>query len=146
MRRFMEKVKMGTGMILAAAGLMVFGLTACGASQKLSEDFDENEVKAAAESLIGYINEEDLEGLCSVPMSEPMKGAMTVEQIGAVLEQNIGNRGAFVEYKSNVAIGAKDPDGADAAVAVVVAKYENRTVTYTISYDKEMNLIGFYFK
>lgn len=133
-------------MILAAAGLMVFGLTACGASQKLSEDFDENEVKAAAESLIGYINEEDLEGLCSVPMSEPMKGAMTVEQIGAVLEQNIGNRGAFVEYKSNVAIGAKDPDGADAAVAVVVAKYENRTVTYTISYDKEMNLIGFYFK
>ena len=62
------------------------------------------------------------------------------------MEQNIGNRGAFVEYKSNVAVGAKDSEGVDAAVAVVVAKYENKTVTYTMSYDKEMNLIGFYFK
>ena len=103
-------------------------------------------MKAAAEALIGYINEDDLEGLCSVPMSELMKEAMTVEQMEAVLEQNLGNRGAFVEYKSNVAVGGKDSEGVDAAVAVVVAKYENKTVTYTISYDKEMNLIGFYLK
>ncbi len=146
MKGLAENVKMGTWMILLAAGLMLIGLTACGVSQKLSEDFDETEVKAAAEALVGYINEDDLEGLCSVPMSDLMKEAMTVEQMEAVLEQNLGNRGAFVEYKSNVAVGGKDSEGVDAAVAVVVAKYENKTVTYTISYDKEMNLIGFYLK
>ena len=146
MKGLAENVKMGTWMILLAAGLMLIGLTACGVSQKLSEDFDETEVKAAAEALVGYINEDDLEGLCSVPMSDLMKEAMTMEQMEAVLEQNIGNRGAFVEYKSNVAVGAKDSEGVDAAGAVVVAKYENKTVTYTMSYDKEMNLIGFYFK
>ena len=138
------KKKIGLGFALL---LTVITLAACGRSNKLSEKFDEAEVQAAAEKLVDYINADDVEGFCSVPMSEEMKETMTPEYTKSVFDQYIGNRGAFVEYKSNTVVGAtRQGTGEECAAAVVVAKYENQKVTYTISYDVDMNLIGFYLK
>lgn len=134
------------GLLVLTVMIFLPVLMACGNSQKLSEQFDEQAVKSAAETLIGYLSEEDVESFCAAPMSEKMEAATTPESMSAVVSQYIGNRGAFVEYKSNVAVGAKDENGEACAVAVVVAKYENQTVTYTISFDQEMKLIGFYLK
>lgn len=126
--------------------VMVFGLSACGGTQELSEVFDEAEVKAAAEELIGYVNEGDAEGFCSVPMSADMQEAMTVESVQQIFEQYLGTKGEFVEYKSIAAVGATDKTIGECAVVVVAAEYENLTVQYTISYDTEMNLVGFFLK
>ena len=134
------------GLLVLTAAIFLPVLMACGNSQKLSDKFDEQEVKEAAETLIGYLSEEDFESFCAMPMSEKMKAATTPESMSAVVSQYLGNRGAFVEYKSNVAVGAKDENGEACAVAVVVTKYENQTVTYTMSFDQEMKLIGFYLK
>lgn len=136
----------GKGLLFLAAVIFLPVLMACGSAQKLSEDFDEQEVKAAAETLIGYLSEEDMESFCAVPMSERMKEATTPESMSTVVSQYIGNRGKFVEYKSTVAVGGTDETGEACAVVVSVVKYENQTVTYTISYDKQMRLIGFFFK
>ena len=126
--------------------VMVFCLSACGGTQELSEAFDEAYVKAAAEELIGYVNEGDVEGFCSVPMSADMQEAMTVESVQQIFDQYLGTKGAFVEYKSIVAVGATDKTIGECAVVVVAAEYENLTVQYTISYDTEMNLVGFFLK
>lgn len=135
--------------ILLFACFLIATLTACNfgiRDDKLAEGFDAEEVKAKAQKLIGYINDDNLEDFCAVPMSDEMKKATTVDSMKLVFDQYIGKRGEFVKYKSCVAVGAKDPEGNDYAAAVVVAKYENQTVTYTISYDLDMNLVGFYLK
>lgn len=134
-------------MALICAVVMVVSLCACGGTAKeLSDAFNEATVKAAAEELIGYINEDDVEGFCSVSMSDAMKENMTVENTRQIFDQYLGNKGAFVEYKSIVVVGATDKNIGDCAVAVVSAKYENMTVQYTISYDTDMNLVGFFLK
>lgn len=142
-----RKVKDVVKMVFCT-GIFVMGLTACSMQQddKLAEGFDAEVVKAAAQELVGYINEDNMEAFCSVPMGEEMRNATTVDGMKSVFAQYIGDRGDFKKYKSCVVVGAKDQEGNDYAAAVVVAKYENQTVTYTITYDKEMNLIGFYLK
>lgn len=131
---------------LFAVIAMAMSLCACGGAQELSDAFDEAEVKTAAEELIGYVNEDDVEGFCSVPMSDAMKENMTVDNTKQIFDQYLGNKGAFIEYKSIVIVGATDKNIGECAVAVVSAKYENMTVQYTISYDTDMNVVGFYLK
>lgn len=131
--------------LVLAMLVMAAGLTACGA-QKLGDAFDEAAVKETAETIIGYINEDDIEGFCNVQMSEKMQEVTTVESMTEVFDQYIKDRGAFVEYKNNVVVGSTDDNGNECAVAVLVAKYENQTVNYTISFDADMNMIGFYLK
>lgn len=134
-------------MLLVSAMVVVIGLCACGGgARELSENFDEAIVKAAAEELIGYVNEGDAEGFCSVSMSDAMKENMTIENTQQIFEQYLGNKGAFIEYNSITVVGADDKTIGDCAVAVVSAKYENLTVQYTISYDTQMNLVGFFLK
>lgn len=127
--------------------LLIVTLAACGRSGKLSEKFDEAEVKATAEKLVDFVNAGDVDGFCSVPMSAEMKETMTPENTKSVFDQYLGNKGAFVEYISNTVVGVTNQSTGEAcAAAVVVVKYENQKVTYTISYDTDMNLIGFYIK
>ena len=43
-------------------------------------------------------------------------------------------------------IGQKDSEGADCAVAVVVAAFEKGNLTYNISFNTEMEIIGLWMK
>ena len=131
--------------ILVLTMMLTMGLMACG-TQELSEEFDEATVKAAAEELVGYVNVDDVEGFCSVPMSAQMKEAMTVETTQSIFDQYLSDKGAFIDYTNCVVVGATDDAGVNSAVVLLIAKYENKTVSYTISYDVDMNLIGFYLK
>lgn len=133
-------------MVLLGALVMAVSLCACGGTKELSDAFDEATVKSAAEELIGYVNDDDVEAFCSVPMSDAMKENMTVENTKQIFDQYLGKKGAFVEYKSIVVVGATDKTIGECAVVVVSAKYENMTVQYTISYDTEMKLVGFFLK
>ena len=133
-------------MLLICVMMAAIGLCACGGVKELSENFDEAAVNAAVEELIGYVNEGDAEGFCSVPMSEAMAENMTVESTKQIFDEYLGNKGDFVEYNSITIVGADDKTIGDCAVAVVSVKYENMNVQYTISYDKDMNLVGFFLK
>ena len=134
-------------MLLISTMMIAIGLCACGGGARaLSENFDEATVKAEAEELIGYVNEDDAEGFCSVAMSDAMAENMTVESTQQIFDQYLSNKGDFVEYNSITIVGADDKTIGDCAIAVVSAKYENMTVQYTISYDTDMNLVGFFLK
>ena len=127
-------------LVMAAAAFL---LTGCGT--KLSADFDEEKVKTAAQEAIGHLAAGEYEE-CVELMSEEMQAAVTAESLASNMETMAGQKGAFQEYKSSSVVGQKDKDGTDYAVAVVVAAFEKGNVTFTVSYDTDMQIIGFWMK
>lgn len=131
--------------MMAAVVLLVAGLTGC-TSVKLPEGFDEDAVKERAQEVIDCINTGDLEKLAGMPMLEGMEASLSPESMEAILAQYVGGRGEFVKYQAVTAVGTTDKDGTEYAVVVTVAEYENQKVTYTITFNQEMEIAGFFLK
>lgn len=131
--------------VLALATLLCFAfLTGC-QSQKLSSDFNEEEVKKTVENVITLINAQDSEGikqLCNVQMKE----ALTDDVMKKIYE-SIGEGGKF-EKMGDMSVGGSTNKSTEEEFAVVVAKakYEIKTFTFTITFTKQMKLAGLYFK
>ena len=121
-----------------------FLLTGCGGT-KLSADFDVEKVKTAAQEAIGYLVAGEYEE-CVGLMSEEMQAAVPAEALASNMETLAGQKGVFQEYKSSSVVGQKDKDGTDYAVAVIVAAFEKGNVAFTLSYDTDMQIIGFWMK
>lgn len=110
-----------------------------GCAAKLPEGFDEAEVQAAAENVIDLLNQRDAEGLTAL-MTEEMKVVLTADvqaQIFALLDW----AGAFREI-ADLKMGGSTQNGITYAVVAAKAKYANREITYTISFDQDMKLAG----
>jgi len=126
-----------TIVLLAVLSLGALG----GCAAKLPEGFDEAEVKAAAENVIDLLNQRDANGLTAL-MTEEMKDVLTVDvqaQIFALLD----GAGAFQEI-STLKMAGTTQSGVTYAAVAVKAKYANREITYTISFDMDMKLAGLY--
>lgn len=114
-----------------------------GCAAKLPEGFDEAEVQAAAENVIDLLNKRDAEGLTAL-MTEEMKVVLT-EDIQAQIFELIDLSGAFQEI-SDLKMGGSTQNGITYAAVAAKAKYQNREITYTISFDQDMKLAGLYLK
>ncbi|NLO83113.1 MAG: DUF3887 domain-containing protein [Clostridiales bacterium] len=119
-------------------------LNGCG-GRKLSEDFDEDEVKKQAEKVITLINNRDSENLiemCNVQMKE----VLTDEVLGKVYEA-VGEGGQYEGIEDMSVAGWTDKKSEEEfAVVVARAKYEIRTFTFTITFTKQMKLAGLYYR
>lgn len=114
-------------------------------STKLSEDFDEDEVKSAAENVIVLVNSQDSEGIKEI-CTVQMRDALTDEVIAEIYEA-IGEGGTFEQVSDMTVAGSTDQSsGEEYAMVIVKAKYKIRTFTYTISFTKQMKLAGLYYK
>jgi len=120
-------------------------LTACSTPPPLSPDFNEDDVKQAAENVVTLLNAQDKEGLRAI-FTEEMNAAITDDvfiQIYAAIEGG----GKFEAIQNTTVAGSTDNNtGEEFATAVVSAKYENKTFTYTISFNKQMQLAGLYYR
>ena len=123
------------------AVLTLGALSGCAA--KLPEGFDEAEVKAAAENVIDLLNKSDSEGLTEL-MSDDMKALLT-DDVQSQIFALVKDSGAFQEISDLKMTGATE-NGITFAAVVAQAKYANREITYTISFDKDMKLAGLYLK
>ena len=130
--------------ILLSTILSMLLLTACSAPA-LSADFNEEEVKLLAQDVVSLLNAQDSEGLRSV-FTEQMNTAITDDvfvQIYAAIEGG----GKFEAIDNITVVGSSDKStGEEFATAVVTAKYENQTFTYTITFNKQMQLAGLYYR
>lgn len=130
--------------ILMTTILSMLLLTACSAPA-LSADFNEEEVKLLAQDVVSLLNAQDSEGLRSV-FTEQMNTAITDDvfvQIYAAIEGG----GKFETIDNITVVGSSDKStGEEFATAVVTAKYENQTFTYTITFNKQMQLAGLYYR
>lgn len=125
--------------------IIVLSLTAC-TSSKLADTFTEDTVISRAKKTVEVINTLDYDAMVS-EMREDLQSKITSEQLENAWGPQLKDAGKFEEYTSAVAYGQKDKStDEDYAVTVLVCKYENSTLTYTISMDKNLNIIGMYMK
>lgn len=141
----MKKANLKTlAIILLSTILSVVLLTACNAPA-LSADFNEDDVKRLAQDVVSLLNAQDSEGLRSL-FTEQMKTAISDDvfvQIYAAIEGG----GKFEAIDNITVVGSSDKStGEEFATAVVNAKYENQTFTYTITFNKQMQLAGLYYR
>jgi hypothetical protein len=137
------KIRSCCATILSAVVCMAF-LAGC-SDMKLSKDFNEEEVRSAAENVIDLINNQDSEGLRAI-CNMQVRDALTDEVLAQIYEA-ISEGGSFEQIKEMSVAGKKDPSSEEEfAVVVVRAKYEIKTFTYTISFTKQMKLAGLFYK
>ena len=131
---------LGIKKVLFILCAMVLVLSGC-SSTKLAEAFDEDTVKETAQEAVGYLiageYDKDIE-----MMNVTMQEALSAEDLAATMETMNEQTGAFKEYKSIAVVGQQDAQGTDMAVAVIVASFEKRNVTDTISFNTDMEMIG----
>lgn len=141
------KTKFCKGFIKRFAALfaviaMCFSLAACGT--KLAEGFEEGEVKEAATKFLDHLTAGEYDKGLDM-MSDTMQDALPQEDLAAIMEDVGRQAGAFLEYKS-IAVVGQSSQGVEYATTVVVASYENRNVTYTVVFNTDMKIDGFFLK
>ena len=101
--------------------------------------------RTAAENVIDLINNKDsdaLLALCTVKMKEGL-----TDTVLAQIYEAMSEGGQFKNIEA-VSIGGQTDKASNEefAVAVVKAKYEIKTFTFTISFTKQMKLAGLYYR
>lgn len=127
---------------LFTVAALLFSLSACGT--KLPDAFDEKEVKGAATEFLDFLTAGEYDKGMDM-MSAAMQAALPQEDLAAIMGDVERQAGAFLEYKSIAAVGHSS-QGVEYATVVVVASYENRNVTYTVVFNTDMKIDGFFLK
>lgn len=131
-------------MIGLLLGVMVL-LAGC-SSAKLASAFDEQTVKDTATEVVADSSKGDYESIWNM-FSKEMQAALSAADLTKSIQTNFANPGVFKKIKDIAVVGQKDKKtNTDQAVAVVVAEYENQKITYTISFNTDMKISGFYMK
>lgn len=121
-------------------------LLTTGCASKLSEKFDEGEVQKKAEEIAELSCTGEISKAYGM-LSEMMKAQITEEQIRAGIEGTIEPLGDFEKISGTNVSGQKDKDtGTEYALVIVMAQFSDGKAQFTISFDTEMNCIGFYIK
>ena len=131
--------------VSALAVVLCFAvLTGC-VGQELSGDFNEEEVRKAAEHVIMLINDQDSEGIRELSTVQ-MRAALTDDVLDQIYEA-IGEGGQFETVEDMSVAGTTDKSsGEEFAVVIARAQYEIKTFTFTISFTKQMKLAGLYYR
>ena len=109
-----------------------------------SKIFSESAVKERTEQIIGMFDKKDYKGLQEY-VTEPMREVMEEK----VMEQNrqyIGSDWGEPEGISSIYMAEISQFGGRYAVVQATAAYENVSVVYTLSFDEDMKLAGFYMR
>jgi len=124
--------------------VLIFILSGC-SSTALADSFDEDTVKTAAQEGVGYLIAGEYDKVVAM-MNSDMQAALSAETLAENMEAMNAQTGAFKEYKSIAVAGQKDAQGTNMAVVVIVAAFEERNVTYTVSFSTDMKMCGLWMK
>ena len=131
--------------VSALAAVLCFALLTGCVGQELSGDFNEEEVRKAAEHVIMLINDQDSEGIRELSTVQ-MRAALTDDVLDQIYAA-IGEGGQFETIEDMSVAGTTDKSsGEEFAVVVARAHYEIKTFTFTISFTKQMKLAGLYYR
>jgi len=134
-------------MIRILFSLLVFSITlsAC-ASTKLADTYDENIVTERAKEVVGMMNAQSFDKV-NAEIRDDLQDQLTSSKLKEAIGAKLAEAGAFIEYPSISTLGQKSKtSGEDYATVVLVGKYENSTVVYTITMDTNLDIVGLYVK
>lgn len=135
------------GIIAIVLVVLVGGIYWCLPKGKVLEEstnFNSDEVKQQTELIISLFSEGDYEQMQELS-SEAMKEVTVEETMNGVKTQLGDDWGEFQDFGTSYMSEIRQM-GKTYAVVQMNASYENINVTYTISFDEEMKLAGFYVK
>lgn len=131
----------------AGLGCLSLAVILAGCGSGLSEKFDEDEVRRAAEEIIEEASQGSFREIWEEAFSPIMQNAADSEEIQKNLDYLLDGKGELKEFKKTEVKGIQDKDtGTEYATALIVAEYEEGKVMYTISFDENMKCAGFYMK
>lgn len=106
--------------------------------------YTEEEVVEQAKTVIAYFNAEDYDSLAASSTTR-MKQYMTKEGLEGAKAYISDDWGAFLAYGNSYTCEMIQM-GNSSVVVQITATYENTAVTYTLTFDKNLDLAGFYMK
>ena len=134
-------------MIRILFSLLVFSITlsAC-ASTKLADTYDEKIVTERAKEVVEMMNAQSFDKV-NAEIRDDLQDQLTSSKLKEAIGAKLAEAGAFIDYPSISTLGQKSKtSGEDYATVVLVGKYENGTVVYTITMDTNLDIVGLYVK
>jgi len=120
-------------------------LAGCGYS-KLSDGFKEDEVIAQAQEVITQLSEGNYQAVTDMTRAD-LQDDLSASALETALGNILTSAGTFRSFGKSTVVGQQDQKtGEDYAVTVTVVQYENSKLTYTISFDEKLQIVGLYLK
>lgn len=123
--------------------LAIMLLTSCGNSQQLPEGFTKEEVEKQTIKDIDLASSNNYEGWVARFQPE-LQSSLTKDAYQSYLDI-LEEKGEFREYGKCAFVG-QEQDGKKYAACIMIVKYEDGDVQYTVGYDEDMNLVQFTIK
>lgn len=139
---------MREGMKVLLAGILmgVVLLTGCGRDTKLPESFDEETVRQESEKAMEYFNDRDYQSIIEMGNDE-LKAGMTKKDFADQCDPYLDKRGDFEKIEKTVVMGNVDKKtGKEYGGVVMICKYKEGKIQFTIGFDEEMKLVQFLIK
>ncbi|MBR1758913.1 MAG: DUF3887 domain-containing protein [Lachnospiraceae bacterium] len=130
--------------VLLMAVICVMSLSGC-TGTKIPEGMTKEDIEKAAKEVLDLVHEKDYQAIWD-RSDTTFQAAVSAEALKEAVEGQIGSYGAFVEYTQQAIGGSHNAKAGDFGVAVITAKYENGKAVYTLSFDVDYKLAGFYVK
>lgn len=130
----MKKIRVFLMMVLGC--VMLVGCS----SNKLSDDFNEEELKSTTQGVIQMLCNEEYDKIKEMSGQELIDAGVS-DKLKEVWQPMANELGKFESYDKEAVVG-----NGDEATVVVMTKFENGSAKFTISYNKDMKLTGFYIK
>lgn len=115
-------------------------LTGCGNGSDSLKNFTEDKLKEMATVVIDEYNAKEYESIIA-RFPKDLQANITSNQLKQAWDSNFPDAGAFQEYK-DFSYAEKEENG----FVVVKVAYENTSVQYTLSFNKDMELTNFFLK
>jgi len=120
-------------------------LSAC-TSTKLADIYDENSVIERAKEVVAIINLQDYDSV-NAELRDDLQDQLTSNQLQDAIGKKLVGAGDFIDYQSITTLGQKSKStGEDYATVVLVGKYENSSLVFTITMDSNLEIVGIYLK
>lgn len=127
----------------AIAILLAVLLTLCSACAADAFEFDEEAAVQAAKDVAELVHAQDFKALHGL-FREDVRSLVTAEALQAAVQPILEGAGAFLEFDGAKAVSYQDKQYGDVVLVALKARYEKGSLTYTVSFDPDLALLGLY--
>lgn len=125
--------------------ISLFMLVGC-SSNNVPEGFEEETLNQKAESIVTLLNNNQLDEVFAMFRSD-IQTMVSVEELDKIISDKLAVIGDFKEISQIAITDTKDPSTSELyAVVIIVSEHEDGKSTYTISFTKSLEIVGFYIK
>jgi hypothetical protein len=125
--------------------ISLFLLVGC-SSNNVPEGFVEEDLKQKAETVVQLLNANQLDQVY-IMFRPDIQAMVTLEDLDKIITDKQALIGAFKEISQIAITDTKDPNTSELyAVVIIVSEHEDGKSTYTVSFNKSLEIVGFYIK